>query len=122
MIEKIVGWRGDEAERRHFYQSFTLEETSILSAGGADIGWMTVRRNVDHIYLDEITILAPWQNNGIGTSLLRDLIQEANERGLPLRLSTARINPARRLYERLGFRIVRESPYKFEMEMDGLKK
>lgn len=118
MIERIVGWRGDDAERLHFCESFTLGGTSIITADGSDIGWMTVQRHPEYIHLNEITILAPWQNKGIGTMLLRELIEEARNQTIPLRLSTAKINPARRLYERLGFRITGDRAFKVDMEID----
>ncbi len=122
MIEKLVGWRGDDVERQHFHESFTLSGTSIISADGNDIGWMTVGRHADHIYLNEITIVAPWQGKGIGTILISELIEEARDRAVAVRLSTAKINPARRLYERLGFHIIGDHSFKFEMEIDSVRK
>jgi hypothetical protein len=44
------------------------------------------------------------------------LISEAQTNSKPLRLGTAKINPARRLYERLGFVNVVESEFKVFME------
>jgi GNAT superfamily N-acetyltransferase len=49
------------------------------------------------------------RGRGIGTMLLTRLVGEAGRRGLPgLSLHVDHGNPARRLYERLGFRCVRE--------------
>ena len=44
------------------------------------------------------------RGQGIGEKLMRALIGEAARRGLGLSLSVRSENPARRLYERLGFR------------------
>lgn len=44
------------------------------------------------------------RGQGIGEKLMRALISEAAHRGLGLCLSVRSENPARRLYERLGFR------------------
>ncbi len=46
------------------------------------------------------------RGQGIGEKLLRALIAEAGLRGLGLCLSVRSENPARRLYDRLGFRVV----------------
>jgi ribosomal protein S18 acetylase RimI-like enzyme len=46
------------------------------------------------------------RGNGVGASLMRALIAEAAARGLRLSLDVRETNPARRLYERLGFRQV----------------
>jgi ribosomal protein S18 acetylase RimI-like enzyme len=44
------------------------------------------------------------RGQGVGEKLMRALIGEAHRRGLGLCLSVRSENPARRLYERLGFR------------------
>ena len=44
------------------------------------------------------------RGQGVGEKLMRALIGEAARRGLGLCLSVRSDNPARRLYERLGFR------------------
>ena len=44
------------------------------------------------------------RGQGVGGKLMRALIGEAARRGLGLNLSVRSENPARRLYERLGFR------------------
>ena len=44
------------------------------------------------------------RGQGVGEKLMRALIGEAARRGLGLNLSVRSENPARRLYERLGFR------------------
>jgi ribosomal protein S18 acetylase RimI-like enzyme len=46
------------------------------------------------------------RGEGVGETLLRALIDEAARRDVGLCLSVRTENPARRLYERLGFRVV----------------
>jgi ribosomal protein S18 acetylase RimI-like enzyme len=46
------------------------------------------------------------RGRGVGEKLLRALIAEAAHRGFRLCLSVRHDNPARRLYERIGFRVV----------------
>jgi ribosomal protein S18 acetylase RimI-like enzyme len=49
------------------------------------------------------------RGHGVGEQLMRTLIGEAVRRGLGLCLSVRTDNPARRLYERLGFREIPDS-------------
>lgn len=51
----------------------------------------------------DIALLPPWQGKGIGSSLLDDIIAEANAAGVPVTLHVERWNRAVKLYERLGF-------------------
>jgi len=46
------------------------------------------------------------RGEGVGGRLLKALIAEAAQRGVGLRLDVRHDNPARRLYERIGFRLV----------------
>lgn len=53
---------------------------------------------------------------GLGKFLIGRLLEEADTAGKLLTLSSAKINPARRLYDRLGFVAVHESEFKVYME------
>jgi GNAT superfamily N-acetyltransferase len=53
-----------------------------------------------------IAILPGYRGQGIGTALLTHLLEAARGRYAAVSLSVARENPARRLYERLGFEVV----------------
>ena len=61
------------------------------------------------IYLGEIQISKDFQNQGIGTSLIQSLIQEAQTSNKKLWLKVLKGNPAQKLYQRLGFTNLQES-------------
>jgi GNAT superfamily N-acetyltransferase len=117
VIERLFGRRGDAVERRKFAERYDEGNSSIVVVEGQDAGWLSVSRKDDAIELSQIYLSPDWQNRGIGTFLIRRLIDEAAASSVPLRLSTAKINPARRLYERLGFRVITEFEFKVVMEM-----
>ena len=50
--------------------------------------------------------------------MVKGLIEEAAKAGQALTLGVVKINPARRLYERLGFRTTHEDERKFYMRRD----
>jgi len=60
----------------------------------------------------------PFQRKGIGTEVMKRLIGEAAQVHQTVRLNVVKINPARRLYERLGFRVTHEDDRKFYMKLD----
>jgi ribosomal protein S18 acetylase RimI-like enzyme len=88
----------------------------IICRQGEPVGCFALGRHDDHLYVARIALLARWQRRGIGTALLRRVIAEADERRLPVRLSVLENNPARRLYERLGFTVVEDRHPKLVME------
>lgn len=115
IIEALFGWRGEDVEIAKFLDSYDSGNTSIIVVHGENAGWLTVLRDED-IELESLYLTSSMQRRGIGTWLLQGLIDEATSAGKPLRLSTAKINPARRLYERLGFLDISEDGYKVYME------
>lgn len=54
--------------------------------------------------------------------MVGDLAAEARAAGLPLRLQVLKVNPAMRLYARLGLRIVGETATHLRMQLDGREK
>ena len=51
----------------------------------------------------DIALLPEYRGRGIGTALLEELLVEADATGRRVTIHVERFNPARRLYERLGF-------------------
>jgi len=115
IIERLFGW--DEAvEDEKFAKQFVLDETRIIAAGGADVGWLQVSVRKDCVFLGQLYIDPEHQRRGLGTQAIRMVIAQADTLGLPVRLGVVRFNPALELYERLGFRTVGEDQYKFYLE------
>jgi len=93
-------------------------QVCIIQADGKDVGWLqTVASKSEHM-LGQIFVDAPFQKKGIGTEVLRRIIEEASRRRLPIRLAVVKFNPSRRLYERLGFRVTHEDDRKVYMTRD----
>ena len=57
----------------------------------------------------DIALLPDYRNRGIGSGLLRDLLEEAAVTGKRLTIHVERYNPALRLYRRMGFEPVGET-------------
>ena len=101
-VEAIWGW--DEAvQRQYFAERFDPARIELIESAGEAIGYISVERQREFIFLSAITMAPQAQSRGIGTRLIRDLQDEAERQCVPLRLRVLQGNPARRLYERLGF-------------------
>ncbi len=72
--------------------------------------------HADHIHLGEFYLLPKFQNQGIGTVLLQQVLDEATEKKLPVRLEVLKNNPVRSLYERHEFVITGQREHHFLME------
>ncbi|WP_246009580.1 GNAT family N-acetyltransferase [Brevibacillus fluminis] len=113
--EELAAWGMDEAtrdmflrmqwnaQRQSYEQQFPGADHQIVLEDDNKIGKITTYRNEQQIRLVDLIILPAFQKRGIGTRLLQELQQEAMREDKPLFLSVLQINPAKRLYERLGF-------------------
>lgn len=117
IIERLFGWRGDDIERKKFEEAYSEADSEIVVVDGVAVGWVSILQAAGGIDIDAIYLLDIAQNKGIGTALIRQVIERARQAGLPLTLSAAKINPAIKLYERLGFVATHESEFKVFMAM-----
>jgi ribosomal protein S18 acetylase RimI-like enzyme len=116
LIEPLFGW--DERHQEESFKGwFDLEHTSIIMADGRDVGWMHTRADAEELFLGSLDVIPDMQRRGIGTHVLRELIAHSERSSQPLTLAVMKNNPAIHLYERLGFRLIREDRYKFYMRV-----
>ncbi|MFD9890343.1 GNAT family N-acetyltransferase [Amycolatopsis sp. NPDC059027] len=100
-VDRIWGW--DEAEQRARF-AFSAARTQIITADGIDAGSLIVETRPEEIYLGRIEIHPDYQSRGIGGHVVRTLVAQATERGLPVVLDVLAVNVrAKAFYERLGF-------------------
>nr|WP_292873344.1 GNAT family N-acetyltransferase [Nostoc sp. LPT] len=81
-----------------------------------DIGVILVIEQEDALFLNYLAFLPLHQSKGLGTEILNKLLEQAIFRRIPIKLSVMRVNPAKALYELLGFRVVGGDENRFLME------
>jgi len=118
-VEQTWGVWDEGVQDIYFRQGFLPEKLRIIVAAGRDAGLLEVDRSGGEIFLRRIEIAPEFQGRGLGTAVVADLAAEARAARRPLRLQVLRVNPARRLYARLGLRVVGESPTHLQMQLDG---
>lgn len=92
------------AQQRYYRTVYADADCRIILANDIPVGQMYVERQPTVLLLMGFAVLTEHRGRGIGTDALRTLLDEAARAGKPIRLHVAPTNPARRLYERLGFR------------------
>lgn len=101
-VAAVFGWE-DEAQRRMFEAKFEPARLRIIQSEGRDVGLLEYEERADHFFLARLEILPVFQNRGIGSAVIGAVIETAQAEAKGVRLQVLRSNPARRLYERLGF-------------------
>lgn len=95
-----------DAQHAHYRAHYPAAKFLIICEGDARIGRLYVNRTDSEVRLMEITLIEARRGCGIGGALSVALRNRAHAAGLPITLHVEPFNPARRLYERQGFRTV----------------
>lgn len=115
-IEKIYGWDDNvQVDLTKNEMAKNLKNMYIIQTKGKDIGLFTysIDSNED-ICIGMFAIIPKYQNRGIGRDILVKLIEANPDKRFYLK--TYKENPARHLYERVGFTIYDQTTTHWLME------
>jgi ribosomal protein S18 acetylase RimI-like enzyme len=84
------------------------------------VGRHLVIRQKDAILGIDLAVLPAYQNQGLGRLVLLGVQHQCAQEGLKFRLQVLHTNPARRLYDRLGFKMVSQDLLYAQMEWSAL--
>ena len=104
--EMFVRWQFD-LQRREYDTRFPDAAYHVIWIDDRPAGRIWVGSDDEQIRLLDIGLLPEFQNRGVGTALLRRLMEQAaNERKALRHMVFVLNNDAHRFYERLGFAII----------------
>jgi GNAT superfamily N-acetyltransferase len=107
------------AQAVRFREEWALTQVRIIViVDSSDAGWLQSTMHEDGLFVAQLFVDGPFQRKGIGTEVMHRLIGEAARVHQAVRLAVVKINPALRLYERLGFQTTHEDDRKFYMKRD----
>lgn len=84
------------------------------------VGRHLVMRQEDAILGIDLAVLPAYQKQGLGRLVLQGIQHQCTKEGLRFRLQVLHTNPARRLYDRLGFRMVSQDLLYAQMEWSAV--
>ena len=104
--EMFLRWQFD-TQRREYSARFPNADYHVILVDERPAGRIWVGSDEEQMRLLDIALLPEFQNRGVGTTLLRRLMDQAAHEGKALRHMVFMLNnDAHRFYERLGFRII----------------
>ena len=105
------------AQTVSYRNQFPQARFDIIELAGRSIGRIVVDRPGAFLHIIDQAIIPELRGRGIGTAIMRVLMDEARSANIPVRLEVASENdPSARLYLRLGFVAVAHSPMYIAME------
>ncbi|MFD3576983.1 GNAT family N-acetyltransferase [Streptomyces sp. NPDC058644] len=96
--------------RQRLRDAFSPRHTSVVVADGSFAGCVALRPAADGVWLEHFYLDPALQGRGLGSAVLRGLLDRTDAEGDLVRLNVLQGSAARRLYERHGFRAESEDP------------
>lgn len=104
-----------EAQRRSYLMQMPDAEYFVVRRGEVGVGRLILNRLPRELHIADIAVLPEFHRMGIGSALMRDIFEEAEQTGKKVSLQVEQFNPALRWYRRLGYNVVNTGPIYFEM-------
>ena len=104
------------AQHHHYRERYPDAAYQIIFLNQHAIGRLYVARLDEELRIIDITILPEHRGGGVGTSIIKGLLDEAAAAGKAVRIYVESFNPSLRLFERLGFTKVDEHGVNFLTE------
>lgn len=106
-VEWAWGW-DEDFQRSGFWQNHPIEQIQIVQINGRSAGVLHVEEQDACNFLKMVFLIPECRRQGIGSRLVTAEISRARDRGRQLLLKVIKVNPAKGLYERLGFAVLEE--------------
>jgi len=95
------------SQTKHYDEYYGAGDFLIIELDHeAPIGRLYIFRNEEEIEIIDIALLPEFRGKGLGRKLLQEIIDEAKRDGKIVAIYVEHFNPARHLYDRLGFQHV----------------
>jgi len=121
-IEVIYGW-DINIQRKKTIEELDeyIDNMRIIKLDNKDIGVTTFYEKEGTYVVGLIIIHPDYQNKGIATNIIKEYINVAKNENKRIIIKTYKKNPAKRLYERLGFKLYNEDETHVHMHIDFSK-
>ncbi len=104
------------AQDQYYRENYLNARFHVTLYDQEPIGRFYTQKRDDEIRIMDIIIKSGYRRTGLGTHLIRSVMEEAIQEGLAVRIHVEYNNPALRLYHRLGFRKIGENGIYFLLE------
>lgn len=108
-----------EAQHEHYRRHYPDAEWLIIERGGEAIGRLYTEVWPSQIRIIDIALAPAARGQGIGRAIIEDVGAVARSLGKSVSIHVEKNNPARFLYQRIGFRVVEDKGIYDLMEWDA---
>jgi len=114
-ITLMFGWN-ENVQRDFHAKAWQRQKPDIISYDGKLVGTIATIESEDCVDIGQVFVSPDYQNKGIGTHLLKGILDRADQSGKNVTLRFLKNNPVKSLYIRNGFRVVDTDETLYYME------
>ena len=104
------------AQKNHYEEFYPDCQFLVIELEAQPIGRIYIDRRPDSIEVVDIALLPEFRGRGIGGTLMQEILDEAAAANKSVGIYVEYFNPARHLYDRLGFRHIATNGVYHQME------
>ncbi|NJN47556.1 MAG: GNAT family N-acetyltransferase [Candidatus Competibacteraceae bacterium] len=97
-----------ELQRDHYRKHYPSARFWVIERHNQPIGRLYLQQGASELRIMDIALLPEQRGRGIGNVLMTGLLAHARTLGTSVTLHVEPLNPAQRLYSRLGFRLLED--------------
>lgn len=94
---------------------YLFNQAKIVVLNNQNAGLLKLDESENRIEIVQIQIDPKFQKRGLGQQIIKEVLKNAVAENKEVFLSVLKVNPAKELYERLGFKIIGENKSSFMM-------
>ena len=112
-------WGWDETWQREFFaRTYVAGRHALIVRGESLAGRICLTRHWRRFFLRDIELVATERNRGLGSAILRAVLELARDERRAVELIVLKCNPAQRLYARLGFTVIGDDSARLTMRAE----
>lgn len=113
VVSNHYAW-DDTAQQERVMAHFDCAK--IIEIDGEEAGLLKIVESEREIHLSQIQLSPKYQGKGIGSHLIKSMLEKAQRTGCSVNLNVFRCNPALSLYTRLGFSPIAEDAHFYTLQ------
>ncbi len=99
------------AQKQHYAAEHPEASHDVIYRGGVPVGRFYLVRSAGGFHILDIAVLSQYRNSGIGSFLLRQLMDEAQQAAKPITIYLESFNPSLGLFRQLAFLPIEEKGF-----------
>ena len=120
-LKQVVGWNDEQkkafvlqqfmAQHEYYQKNYVGAAFYVIQKNKDSIGRLYIHENFQEkgVRIIDIALLPQWQNRGIGSSILKDILAKASTLNRAVSIHVETFNPAMKLYKKLDFEKISET-------------